>query len=145
MTQPFKLCGYLLAGLLISVALPAAADKDAETRDMNWVANYEIPGHDCKEPKLRQSNQNADQISRYQRKLKRYRKCVGEYQQILIADHQQIISIAQQSATPEQTTMVVEKLAEIQEAVVSMGEGQSLEVDPLEVERIGSVGNRPSI
>jgi hypothetical protein len=133
----------LVCGLVLIAGPAEAADQPAQ--DMSWVMDYEIPQHDCQEPTLRRSNQNADQISRYQRKLKRYRKCVGEYQQQLIADHQQIITIAQQSATPEQTPVVVEKLQGIQAMVVELGQSQGLEVDPLEIEQINSVGNRPSI
>ena len=138
-----QILGILVSGLVLAAG-PASAETP-EQKDMSWVVGYEIPEHDCKEPKLRQSNQSADQISRFQRKLKRYRKCVGEFQQQLTADHQQIITIAQQSATPEQTTVVVEKLQGIQAAVVELSQSQGLEVDPTDIEQLNSVGNRPSI
>ena len=138
-----QVLSVLIGGLLVASGATVAAEPPEQ--NMSWVMDYEIPQHDCKQPTLRQSNQSADQISRFQRKLKRYRKCVGEYQQQLITDHQQIITIAQQSATPEQTTVVVEKLQTIQATVVELGQSQGLEVDPTEIEQINSVGNRPSI
>ena len=123
----------------------AAAEEAHTNTEVEWVLGYEIPAHDCKKPKLRQSNQNADQISRFQRQSKRYARCVAEYQTGIIEDHQRIIAAAEHGISKDQTQIFVEKLRNIEATVVELGGSAGSSIDPLEAERLLSVGNRSSI
>lgn len=132
----------LCSSNFVSTAVAEDIDTNAEVA---WVLNYQVPAHTCKKPKLRQSNQNADQISRFQRQSKRYVKCVAEYQTAIIEDHQRIVAAAEHGITSEQTQVFVEKLRGIEATVVELGGSTTTTIDPLEADRLLSVGNRSSI
>ncbi len=140
-----------IALLAVGVADPAAADEPATAAadttpgpEVAWALSYELPAHDCKRPKLRNSNQ-PDAVSKFERKTKRYVKCVVKYQTAIIEDHQKIIAAAEQGVTTEQAETLVAHLRAIEAAVVELGEDSTVTLDPLEAERLLSVGNRPSI
>jgi hypothetical protein len=94
---------------------------------------------------MRQSNEVAGYLDRYKRKLDRYVSCVKDYQSSLIEDHQRIVAAAERGLTGDQAREFVAILKSIEATIEGLGEDVVIERDTAELERILSVGNRPSI
>jgi len=137
---------YLAVSIVVSgwftVALAAEAPVSPE---LKWALSYEMPSYKCKKPKLRQSNQTADQFARFERKSKHYARCVADYQTQAIEDHGRIVAAAEQGVTQAQAEILVEKLRGIESAVIEIGENSVTQLDPKEADRILSIPSRSSI
>ena len=126
------------------LAVFAGAENDPVNAEVVWALDYQLPSHECKKPKLRNSNQ-PDQIDKFERKSKRYRKCIAEYQTAIIEDHQRIVASVEHGISRLQAEILVKNLHAIEATVVETGEDISLTVDPFAAERLFLQPARPSI
>ena len=138
-----KLLGILVYLLLVSTAAMAAERQDDQHR-IDWVLAYTQPKHKCVRPKTKKSNEVAGKVARYQRKVARYAKCVKAHQLNLIDDHQQIVAIAKHNITQSQAKKFAEKLKNIEKTITELGNDVDVSLNPVEVDRILRIGNRPS-
>jgi hypothetical protein len=138
LTRCLMLCTLLPC--CAALAAPEALDPEVE-----WSLEYVMPESTCVKPPMRQSNEVAGYLDRYKRKLDRYVGCVKDYQSSLIEDHQRIVAAAERGLTGDQAREFVAILKSFEATIEGLGEDVVIERDTAELERILSVGNRPSI
>ncbi len=131
--------------LTLVLALMFANSAFADHPEVDWALAYKVPEAECKKPNSRRSNEVAGRADRYERKLKRYIRCVKEYQTVLISDHQRIFKAAEHGINQEQALVFVDNLKQIEGTLESLGEQFVIEQDYTELQRIFVMGNRPSI
>ncbi len=132
------------AALLLLHPLQTAADSTG--RDLNWSLGYELPDNKCKSPKVRKTNQLANQSEKMRRKINRYNNCVRKYQTGLFEDAKRIQDSVAVGVSPEQAEVLKTKLLAIATRIKQGADGGALDmVDRLEMERLFSQGTRAGI
>ena len=123
------LCALFL--VLVSVAGTALAEVH---ENVQTALDWQLPVSDCKKPKRNvgamQDIEDSDGVnnrfgtdsymtSRYNRKLKRWESCIGEYRTVLLDDFKELKDSAQYGLNQEQAEIILGKLALIQSTLVS--------------------------
>ena len=121
------------------------AVADTVHPDVEWSLAYQIQETECVKPRMRQSNEVAGQLERYERRLGHYMKCVEKYQAGLIQDHQRIFAAAEHGLSEQQALHFVETLKSIEAALQTLGEGLGIEHDYSDHLRVKLIGHRSSI
>ena len=137
--QPY---GPPIIGLLTSArilfAFPLSFFAFAETDihdDVIAALNWELPANTCSKPRLiAQSSNIVDgegaraitdvdsyTIDRYERKERRWEKCIGNYKKRLMSDFEELKDSARHGLTRDQANQILSKMALIQQVYISPG------------------------
>ena len=117
----------------------------ASQQDVTWAVNYKMPGHTCKKPSTRATNQESTRVEKFRRQGKRYVKCVKQYQQTLFADFKRIQEIGQAGVTNQQATVMLEHMRTLSTTIKSFSGNVVLNGSEAEMERLGNLGARAGI
>ncbi len=117
----------------------------ASPQDVTWAVNYKMPGHTCKKPSTRATNQESTRVEKFRRQGKRYVKCVKQYQQTLFADFKRIQEIGQAGVTNQQATVMLEHMRTLSTTIKSFSGNVVCNGSEAEMERLGNLGARAGI
>ena len=121
-------------GLLCTALLAAPVTLiSAETHEkVQEALNWELPVNECKKPRLvgagldivdgigtRSTDISSHKMRRYNRKVKRWQRCVSKYREALMKDFEELKNCAQYGLTQQQAETILGKLALIQAVVIS--------------------------
>ena len=118
--------------LLLPYSSIAPAQEDLHS-EVAWALDWNLPENKCEKPNLiSQSYKVTDSegdrpvsdvdsytIRRYERKEKRWKKCVDNYKKDLMKDFTRLKDSAQYGLTQEQANSILEKLSLLQKAYLS--------------------------
>ncbi len=122
----------LMIPLTLLLAFPTAAET-APHKEVVKALAWELPANECEKPKLlaQSSNVKDEQgsreitdvdsytIGRYERREKRWKKCVDKYKKGLMKDFEKLQNSAQYGLTQDQANEILGKMALIQKIYMS--------------------------
>ena len=124
--------------LLLSLSWGVSANQDIHP-EVRYALEWELPPNECAKPRLMaQSAKVVDgggsdflegagamtdvdsyTIKRYERKKKRWEKCVDKYKSKLMKDFERLKNSAQHGLTQDQADQILANMATIQQAYLS--------------------------
>jgi hypothetical protein len=72
--MPHRSYRWLCLVCLSSFAIMAHAEDNPVHPEVQWALDYQLPEHECRMPELRNSNEVAGRIEKFEREAKRYSK-----------------------------------------------------------------------
>lgn len=124
----------LLLLLFVFTVTPVSAEQ-ALHREVEWALGWTIPQNKCTKPNMVSHSYNVKDeegsrpvtdvdsyaINRYERKEKRWEKCVDRYKKTLLEDLERLKGSAQYGLTQDQANQILEHMAMLQQVYLSDG------------------------
>ncbi len=118
-----------VSGLLLALALEARSEEGVHAK-VQAALDWQLPANRCKRPRELIMSSTADPaqggkpqtdvdsytMKRFERKEKRWKKCVKKYQNALMKDFEALKSSAQYGLTKAQADTILANMAVLQEA-----------------------------
>ena len=120
--------------VLILACLHVFASAEAVThKEVAWALDWALPANNCEKPRLVSHSYNVKDsegdravtdvdsytIKRYERKEKRWQKCVDKYKKNLLKDFERLKGSAQYGLTQDQAKRILEHMAVLQQVYMS--------------------------
>ena len=132
--RPTVFYGVLLLMLISTAAYSQEADIPAVHKKVQEALDWQLPENPCKQPKAPgKSKEIRDEqgvtrtewdvdsytLARYERKEKRWKKCVDNYKRDLAKEQETLKSSAQYGLTQQQANIILGKMKMIQTVLMS--------------------------